>query len=301
MHTNDDQLAVLNRLRTEGQITDEEFEDLAQNLHAPDETPDATETSEPSDPEPQPPSELWPPRVRDDLTVNLATLLATVSLGLLVFSLLGMLSWLISLPAIAVLASVVLEGWRKLTLVGSVFVIVLALIGFALSNDEPVVEQTAPVVDTAEDQGAPVPGSLGIYVEDITESWNTVEGSTRITRGLTHHNEVGEYDTFIYRFGEWGRVAGAYDPDTEAVYALLVTGQLSEPATSQLYQHLCFVVAPFSQDCLASYQREGLGDESLEAYVDTPYRSEWALGEHTWRLEIEQNVLTVRVYGEDAA
>ena len=147
----------------------------------------------------------------------------------------------------------------------------------------------------------PIPGSLGIYMEQLPDLWNEVSGPPQITRGLTRHNEIGEYDTFIYRFGEWGRVAGAYSPNTDAVYALLVTGQFSGEGTDQLYLHTCHLVAAYSPDCIQSYQDVGLAGLMLAEYADQTREAEWTVGESTWRLEIAGNVLTIRVYGPDAA
>jgi len=35
-------------------------------------------------------------------------------------------------------------------------------------------------------------------------------------------------------------------------------------------------------------------------FSDSSHRAEWTLGEQTWRLEIDQNVMTIRIYGADA-
>jgi hypothetical protein len=59
------------------------------------------------------------------------------------------------------------------------------------------------------------------------------------------------------------------------------------------------MVAPYSQECVDSYFEEGLGETPLDE-LEGPYRSEWKVADHTWRLEIEENLLTIRVFGADA-
>jgi hypothetical protein len=137
-------------------------------------------------------------------------------------------------------------------------------------------------------------------MDEAVDLWNGVDGP-QITTGLTRQNETGEYDAFIYRFDEWGRLMGAYDPNTEVIYALVASGQFSNEATDQLYVNLCYVVEQFSPECLESYQELGLGGNTLEEFAGATHEAEWTLGADTWRLQIEGNVLTIRVFGADAA
>lgn len=329
MTTTNDQLAVLRRLRADGQISDEEFEDLAGGLstlpddpiEVDDATADAAElVEEPTgaDESEQAPEDdddevqagegvgqAYPfltPSLRTSLSVNYLGGLLIASLVLFVAGLVGVFSWWVSVPAILVLLTTVFEGWGKVTLIGGAVVAAIMLISFAFpANDTSQPDQTATVTLPPQDPYPPIPGSLGIYMDQVTELWNTVDGPPRINRGLTRHSEIGEYDTFIYRFGEWGRLAGAYDPDNDAIYALLITGAFSGDSTDQLFLHLCFVVAPYSQECIDSYYQQGLDGGTLEDFRDISREAEWTVGEGTWRLEIDQNVMTIRVYGPDAA
>lgn len=326
-----DQLAVLRRLKEEGQISSREYEDLTKGLVSP--TPASEEPSEELEEDPADGPESLPSgqdeneetpgqsteadpgrdssdsaepllqfRFREDLSVNYLGSLLIVTIVLLVTSSLGWLSWAVTIPAIVVLLTTLLQGWRMVTVAGSVLVALIVILGVVMSavGDTPD-EQAATVTLPPQDPHPPIPGSLGVYMDQITDLWNTVDSPPRITKGLTRYNETGEYDTFLYRFGEWGRLAGAYDPDNEAVYALLITGGFSGAATDQLYLHLCYVVAPYSQECIDAYYREGLGEGTLEDFTDVSHEAEWALGDQTWRLEIDQNVMTIRVYGSDAA
>lgn len=323
-----DQLAVLRRMRNEGRISDEEYQDLAQG-YAP--AQQGTEAIvEPADPIHEAPGEDGPsvlvtpadepvpdgeapdhteastflpmPSLREGISPTYVTTLALAGVFLVVASSLGLLSWVITITVIGLLATTLIEGWRKITLIGAAAVAVIMAIGLVMSlggSPEPV--QAAPGTLPPQDPHPPVAGSLGIYMDQITDAWNEVAAPPRIVKGLTRHNETGEYDTFIYRFGAWGRVAGAYDPADEVLYALLVTGQMSAEDTDQLYIHLCHLAAPYSQECIDSYHAQGLEGGVLDDFADTHHEAEWMLDDQTWRLEIEQNVLTIRVFGEDAA
>jgi hypothetical protein len=289
-------------MRSEGRITDEEFESLTEGIV----TSAATIPDEPGDDEPTPTNEtLQPfgkPSLRQDLAANYVVILFLAAAGFVVASSLGLLTWLVSLPAILLLITTLFEGWRKVTLTVAALTVVVMLIGFVVSAaDTPEPAPTVTATLPPQDPYPPIPGSLDIYMDQVTDSWNTVDGAPQIVKGLTRHNETGDYDTFIYRFGEWGRLAGAYDPETEAIYALLVTGQFSAEATDQLYLHLCFMAAPYSQECVDSYHQHGLDGGTLDDFADIEHEAEWALGEDTWRLRIEGNVMTIRVFGSDAA
>lgn len=312
-----EQLAVLRRLRREGRINDEEYENLAGSYRDTGPSPNQAASSDGGDHE-----SLEEPTVRQraprkdgarplpvlstpSLRVHPASYvisLAAASAVMLLISSLGMLSWWVSLPTILVLVTTLFEGWGKVTLVGGLTVVAMTVVGLLSTlGDSPQPEPVATGTIPPQDPYPPIPGSLGIYMDQLTVLWNTVEGPPRITRGLTRHNEIGEFDTFIYRFGDWGSLAGAFDPDTEAVYALLATGSFTQPATAQLYVHVCFLVAPYSQECIDAYHEQGLAGGTLEDFVDIVHEAEWTLGDDTWRLQIGHNLMAIRVYGEDAA
>lgn len=340
MTSTSDQLTVLRRLRNEGQISDQEYETLAGGLHRPRvdnpaqtvddtdqlagrhmeadfavasaENPDVAQAVEdqPLDAgrnvaEEQSPDALGAflqPKFRGSLSKNYLIGLFIAAAALLLVSLLGAMPWLVSITAILVLVSTLFEGWGKVTLVGAAVAAVMLVIGLLSSTaDVPESVDRAAATPPVEDPHPAIAGSLGIYMDQVADLWNGVDGPPRITRGLTRHTEIGEYDTFIYRWGDWGRLAGAFDPDNEAIYALLVSGQFSDGSTDQLYFHLCFVLAPYSQDCVDSFNEQGLDGGTLGDFTDMRHEAEWAVGEHTWRLEIDENVMTIRVYGRDAA
>ncbi|MEE8407076.1 MAG: hypothetical protein V3S32_07990 [Acidimicrobiia bacterium] len=239
----------------------------------------------------------WP-ELRTDLSPVLLGVLLVTSAILLLASSLGLLSWLVTIVAIPALGATLVEGGRWVTIAGGVAVIVIVL-GSAIGGaDNPATEQNANVESTSLAPPPAVPGSLGINISDMTDLWNSLAEPPKITRGLVHNTEPGEYDSFIYRFGDWGRLAGAYDPSTDAVYALVATGQFSNEATSQLYLHLCFMLNPYSQECIDNYFEKGLAYGSLADFSGVTHQAEWQMDDQTWRLEIGGNVLTIRVLAE---
>ena len=183
---------------------------------------------------------------------------------------------------------------------GGVFLVVVGAAFIASRADQtPTAASggTTPAPTVIE----PVPGSLGMYLDDIPERWNTVSNPPEITHDFTKYAESGDYDSFIYRFGDWGRLAGAYDRSNDAVYGLLATGQLANPATADLYLHMCHLVAPFSQECHNAYFENGLAGETLSDFGDLTHTADWQLGEHSWSVEIQGNVLIIRVAADSAS
>lgn len=314
MEPRQEQLAVLHRLQSEGQITATEYAHLAAGLGPPtephtdtDADAEVAETEAITDDTREAVEEegvgfgLPAPRLREGVTGSSIALVGVVGLGLMVAGATGLIPWLMVFAAVAVLATTLIEGWRLVTNIGAVVLAAVVVIWVVSSLGEtpappPDVTATTAPVTTPEPA---VPGSLGLYMDQIGDTWNTLDGEPRVTKGLTRYSESGEYDTFVYRFGEWGRLAGAYDRGTDAVYALMASGWLSEPATSQFYLRLCFMTAPYSQECVDSYLEHGLGDLVLEELEDT-HRTEWTVGDHNWRLTIEDNLMTIRVFGADA-
>ena len=305
MEPGEDQSNLLYRLQREGQITSAEFEQLAGGRKRP-----ASEGEESSDDrvdETQAETaggRLASPKLRGDLSAAYVVGLVLAAVLLSVFASFGFLPWTVAVAAVVLLATTLMEGWRKVTLTGTAAVVIAVMVGVvgsAIDRSPSGTPQPLATVPTADTDRTAPPGSLGLYMDEVADTWNSIDGPPQIVRGLTRQTEVGEYHSFIYRFGDWGRLAGAYDPDDEAVYALLATGRLSEAPTSQMYLRLCFMVAPYSPDCLDAYHESGLGGASLSDYLDTDHRAEWMVDGHTWRLVLEGNVLTIRVFGADAA
>jgi hypothetical protein len=323
----EDDLAVLRRLRDGGPLTTDEYVDpdygyldAPPDAGHPDQYTDtlAEEVIAQDDETPAESPTPAGPFLRDDLDIRYLGSLAVASTLLGVASWVGMLSWFVSVAVVLVLLTTLVQGWQRVTLTGAVTVALLLIVSVVNSGptaaaesppatqpvavapeSTPTTQQSVPAVP-APDPDPPVTGSLDIQMDEVVSLWNTVDGP-QITSGLTRQNETGEYDAFIYRFDEWGRLLGAFDPDTEIIYALVASGQFSNEATAQLYVNLCYMVEQFSPACLESYQELGLGGGALENFADTTHEAEWTIGADTWRLEIEGNVLTIRVFGADAA
>ncbi len=272
----DDQLAVLRRLRKEGQISKEDFEYLAGKHNGNGSTPavDAPANDVPIEFAPVAPPD------DDERSTSPEADGAEASVD----------------------EQAIMRGIRNVVLVGGL-VIAAVIIVSLVSNvgGSPVTAAPAVTTPTVETAPESIPGSLGLYMNQVADTWNEVQSPLNITKGLTRYNESGKYDTFLYRFGEYGRLAGAYDPETEAVYALLVTGDLADPATAQLYLHLCQMTDPYSPDCIDAYNEKGLAGLTLAEYTDLAHQTEWVQSGDTWRLEIEGNLVTIRVFGPDAA
>ena len=313
LKTNVDQLAVLNQLRDEGRISDQEYEGLTSEIPAVADVPtgesaeDKEHDSSSTDSTParshdgqhqKSEGPGWP-ALRTDLSPVYHGLMLVTWVILLLASSLGMLSWPASIVAILALGATLVQGGRWVTMAGSVAVAGIVIGGLFGGGNNPSAVQgptdNAAVAPAAS--ASAIPGSLFINTDDLADLWNTLPAPPNITRGFVHNTETGEYDSFIYRFGDWGRLAGAYDPSTDALYALLATGQVSQEATAQLYLHLCFVVHPYSQECIDSYFEQGLADGTLADFEDVGHQAEWQIDGQTWRLDIEGNVLTIRVLG----
>ncbi|MCO6502354.1 MAG: hypothetical protein J5I28_04655 [Acidimicrobiales bacterium] len=181
--------------------------------------------------------------------------------------------------------------WVVIALVAAVLVI-LTINLWPRSNSN-FAEAPAPV-GTVPTTPAAAGDSLGIRLPDLTERWNEVTSPPAITKGIPRTPETGRFDAFTYRFNDSSVVAGAYDDRTEDIYALLVRSWLSDENSHRLVIHLCHVVHPHSPACLEKYQNEGLSGGVLEDFRDLGHRAEWSIDGVRWRLEIEENIQTIR-------
>ena len=299
MPTQPDPDEVLDRMRDEGRISDEEYDalrgeviDATRPLDEVDESQFEEERhAEVPDPTPRRPKLT----LRGDLPSGYLTLIVIGLVGIVVASLVGILPWWLTILAMPTLGATLVEGGNRVVLAGGAligFIVIAGLVGGGTSpSTEAAPAAKAPPVSAV----AAPPESLGVFLSELSEQWNVVSGAPRITKSFTRYSESGAYDSFLYRFGDWGRLAGAYDPATDALYALLVTGQIRANPTSGLFQRLCFVLDPFSQECIDTYIEQGLDSGALEDFVDVDHNAEWKIGDQTWRLEIENNILTIRV------
>jgi hypothetical protein len=290
-HTRD-QLAALDRMREEGRISPEEYEDLREGIVRPDGA-----SGEEGQPET---AGVRLPTLRSDRSISFVAAIVFASVVVILIAYLGVLPWLAAVLGVIALAATLFEKgiWVSAAAgVGLGVFLITSLTGGTANPDSNV----APVVDTAPAAREPVAGSLGMYVEDLPELWNTVSDPPEIRGAFTRYTESGEYDSFLYRFGEWGRFAGAYDRENDAVYALAASGQFQNSAAADLYLHVCYIVEPFSQECIEAYFAQGLEGGVLDDYIDGSRDASWQLGENTWSVEIEGNVLTLRVLSPEVS
>jgi hypothetical protein len=195
------------------------------------------------------------------------------------------------------------RGWVWLALGGGVILALVVIVALWPDSEPRVVtENTIPVAAPADLAAAIAPGSLAVKISQVIDSWNEVDLPPRISRGFILHPEVGQFDSFTYRFNDSSLLAGAYDPDTEYVYAFMASSWLSDEAAPHLGLHLCHLTQPYSQECIDTFHQVGLGGQPLANFADleAPYETQWQIGEHTWRLVIDQNVQTIRVLGAGA-
>ena len=74
-----------------------------------------------------------PPRPRTDLNLNTIGVILLVGLAMVVLAVLGVVSWWVSFPAILVLITTAFEGWRVVTVAGSLVVAGILIVGLAAS------------------------------------------------------------------------------------------------------------------------------------------------------------------------
>ena len=296
-----DHLAALELLREEGAIFDQEFEDLKSEIFSPDDAhSDESSLSIPDNRALGWAAFLqWRPNIRTDLPPKYDGALLVIAGFLVLTSMLGIVSWLVSFLAVLALTATLVEGGIRVTIAAGLGLLAIVMVGLFGNSSS---SRTVPASNAAAlaPVGEPiVAGSLGTGLDELVDRWNALDETPDITRGLTINTEPGQYDSFIYRFGDWGRLAGAYDPATDALYGLLAAGQLSNEATSQLYLHLCFVLHPYSQECIDSYFEHGLSERPLADFGNTSHQAQWEMDDQTWLLEIAGNVLTIRALAPD--
>lgn len=292
MSQTSDQLAALDRMREEGRISPEEYDDLRRGILPAEDSTGEEDESEPA--------EVHLPKLRSDRSISFVAAILLASVVVILVAYLDVLPWLAAVLGVIALAATLFEKgiWVSVAACVGLGVFLITSLTGASANTE---SEAAPFVDATPAAKEPVAGSLGMYVEDLPELWNTVSDPPEIRGAFTRYTESGEYDSFLYRFGDWGRFAGAYDRENDAIYALAASGQFHNAAVADLYLHLCYIVEPFSQECIEAYFEEGLEGGVLDDYIDGSHQASWQLGANTWSVEIDGNVLTLRVLSPEVS
>lgn len=138
-------------------------------------------------------------------------------------------------------------------------------------------------------------------VGEIPELWNGLGHPPAMTKGLVMETQAGQYDSFQYRFDRAASLAGAYDPADGSVHALMASVRLSHQSAPYFYLHLCFMLHPYSQECIDAYLEEGLDGKQIADYAGVGHTAQWELDGQVWKLEVSGDIQTIRVLSEDTA
>ena len=228
------------------------------------------------------------------------TSLLVGSMLLIVAGSLGFLPWAASGIGVFGLLSTIFRGGAWMALACGAVVIVISLM--SLLPEEPTLADAVPAGEpSAESQGRvdEIPeGSLGVRLEELPDRWNALDEPPKINRGFSRSSDPGPLDGFVLRFDEGASLAGAYDPADGHVYALWASSRLHHESATTMYLHLCFMLHPYSQDCIDAYWEQGLDGRRPEDYLGTRHTAEWTIGSQVWRLAIVGNVQEIKVLGE---
>ncbi len=244
----------------------------------------------------------WTVFTEQPSNVYLGALTAT-SVVLLLSGAFGLLPWITAVLGVIALLATMVRGGRWVATVGAAMGVVFGLISLF------------PGPATLADAGGPLPASspsnaevepdapersLGVGFAGLAEGWNALEQPPFIIRGFIKTPEPGPLDSFLYKFDDSALLAGAYNPSDDYVYALLAKASLHHESVSKMYLHLCYLIHPFSQECIDAYFNQGLAGGSLDEFVDVDHSATWQLEGNEWRLTITDNVQTIRVLAPEA-
>jgi len=183
----------------------------------------------------------------------------------------------------------------RAALVGAVLVLTAGAF-IATGSDAAGTVPASPRTQATTAAPPPSGESLGFTLDQLSEGWNQVEHPPRISGGITTSPESGPLDSFLHRFNDSAFLAGAYDPSTGYVSALMVSASLHYEAIPNLYVHLCYLLHPGSQECLEVFVEEtGLFGKTAADLLETEQTAAWEFGGHQWRFEIAADVETIRV------
>jgi len=184
---------------------------------------------------------------------------------------------------------------------GVAIVLMLALVYMSGTSGNPETNAVAPTTPDGPQAPSLPEDSLGIYFPDLPRLWNELDQSPWVEGGIARSLETGPFDSFLYRFDDSAVLAGAYDPADDAVYALMVRASLTHSDISNMYLHVCYLLHPFSQECIDAYWKEGLKGGELGDYLEEDHFSTWSFLGNEWRIEIVDGVQTLRVIGPGAS
>lgn len=213
------------------------------------------------------------------------------------------LPWPAVVLGAAAIAATKIQGAPWLPLGGgilfAVIVVVVSLTGVGEAGYEERLADRTRSAGTLP-SAAPATGSLGVRWGEVAEKWNGLGHPPTMTGGLIRETESGPYDSFRYRFDDAAVLAGAFDREDGSVHALMASVGLFHETAPNFYLHLCFMLHPYSQDCIDAYLESGLAGRQLAEYTGVDHEAQWELGDQLWKLEIARDVQTIRVLSESA-
>jgi len=185
---------------------------------------------------------------------------------------------------------------------GAAIVVIFALIYMSGAGRAPDTGEVIPPPGGNDSEVVLLPeDSLGIHFLDLPRMWNDLEQPPLVDGGIARSPEIGPFDSFLHRFDSSSVLAGAYDPGDDVVYALMVRASLAHEDISNMYLHVCYLLHPFSQECIEAYWEEGLEGGEFADYLEEGHSSTWSFLGNEWRVEIVDGVQTLRVISPGAA
>jgi len=209
------------------------------------------------------------------------------------------IAWVTAGLGIVGLLTKKVENGRWMAWTGLAAGVLFSLVAIFFSGETPSVD----VVPTAEASGpevlAEIPvGSLGVRLPDLQEGWNALDEPPYILKGISTTPEAGPLDSFIYRFDGGAVLAGAYNPSDDYIYAPMGKAGVRHEASSSMYLHLCYLLYPGTQECFDAYVEEsGVFGKTTDELAEADHFASWVFGGNEWRLEVADDIQTLRVLG----
>jgi hypothetical protein len=184
--------------------------------------------------------------------------------------------------------------WMSWTAVG--LGVVFAMVGLYFSGEGRTASPIAVSAASPESSDEIPDGSLGVRFAELPDRWNALDKPPYVLKGISTTPEPGPFDSFTYRFDGGSVLAGAYNPSDDFVYALMVRAGVQHEASATMYVHLCYLLYPGTQKCFDSYVEEsGVFGKDREDLIGSEHFSSWQFDGNEWRLEIVDNIQTMRV------
>ncbi len=210
------------------------------------------------------------------------------------------MAWITTGVATAALVKVRQPAMRWMAWTGLIVGLAFTAIGLFGSGTAGTVEaRPLPSGSSGPQQLDEVPvGSLGIEFGDLIQGWNGVPDPPHILKGISTNPEPGPLDSFLYTFDTGAVLAGAYNPTDGYVYALMAKVNLGDPSFSNFYVHLCYLLYPGTHECFDAYMADsGLYGKTADELSGSGHNSSYQFDGNEWRIEINREVLTLRVLG----